>query len=341
MWRNNLVQPLRVVHHVLAGAVLFGLMVTSQCYGGLLLDDTWADGNRSSVNLPTDSPTWIGQTAGNGSNNVSPGSLNFVLPTNSLKVWTYFTSDLSAPDGNQPHNSVTQLNVGDMLTAETSFRMPTGASTTAGNGKNYRVGMFFDPTGARVQSDTNSDGGGTGNPWSDATGYIVQLPIHGSNSGNNPIQIGKRTTSNTSLAGSSGAYAFATTGGTSYAMSGINTVYTVQLMLNVVSATQLDVTASVLQGNTVLSTHTVSDTGTVFGGTNIAGGLLPGSQSIYTKFDQLFVRNSDSTQVNPQTNGEFSFTNFRIDHKQVPEPTTLVFALFGGVTLVTLRNRNR
>src|SRR5690349_7404725 len=77
-----------------AGALLCG----SAAQAAVLLNDTWADGNRNSTSLPTDSPTWIGQSTGNGSNSVSPGSLNFLLPTNSLKVWEYFTSDNSAPD---------------------------------------------------------------------------------------------------------------------------------------------------------------------------------------------------------------------------------------------------
>jgi hypothetical protein len=325
-----------------ARSLLFAaaLAVTTICttgYGAVLLNDTWADGERASTNLPTNSPVWIGQTADNGSNSVSAGSLNFNVPTNSLKVWTYFTSDNSAPDGNQPHNAVTSLAVGDMLTAETSFRLPTGASTTAGTGKNYRFGIFHDPTNARVQVDVNSDGGGTGNPWADSLGYMVQLPIHGTSSGNNPILIGKRTTSNTSLAGSSGAYSLAPTGGSPYSLAP-NTVYTVQLMLSRVSASQLDVTASVKQGNTVLSTFTASDTGTAFGGTAVGAGLLPGSQSPYTNFDHFFIRNSDSSQIDPQPNGDLRFTNFRVDHKPIPEPVTMsLLGLAAGALLATAR----
>ncbi len=321
--------------HLCTAMIVFTMCSTG--FGAVLLNDTWADGERASINLPTNSPIWIGQSAGNGSNSVSAGSLNFNLPTNSLKVWTYFTSNNSAPDGNQPHNAVTSLAVGDMLTAEASFRLPTGASTTAGTGKNFRLGVYHDPTDARVQADVNSDGGGDTAPWTDALGYVVQLPLHGSASGTNPLQIGKRTTSNSSLAGSGGAYAFAPTGGSAYSLAA-NTVYTVQLMLSRVSASQLDVTASLKQGNTVLSTLTASDTGAAFGGTAIGGGLLPGSQSPYTNFDHFFIRNSDSTQVNPQPNGDLRFTNFRVDHKPIPEPTTMwLLGLAAGVLLAMVR----
>lgn len=315
--------------HVTLFAISFGLFLGSSSFGALLLNDTWADGDRTNTNLPTDSPTWIGQSSGNGSNSVSPGSLNFTLPTNSLKVWEYFTSDNSAPDVNQPHNSVTQLGVGSQLTASTSFTLPQGA-TAASTGKNFRVGLFFDPTDARVESDTNSDGGGGTAPWTDALGYAVQLPLNSSSSGNNPFQIGKRTASNSSLIGSGSAYTFAPTGGQAYSLAA-NTNYTLQMLLNVVSASQLDVTVSLLQGSTVLSTYTVSDSGAAFGGTALVGSL-PGNNAIYTNFDQLFFRNSDNTQATA-----LSFTNWRVE--TVPEPTSILLLGMAGSLLATVRRR--
>ena len=340
-WSNRLL-PLRTAGgRFIVAAAMSAALCSASC-GAILLDDTWADADRTNTNLPTDSPTYIGQSSDNGSNSVSAGSLDFALPTNSLKVWEYFTSDNSAPDGNQPHNAVTQLNVGDMLTASVSFELPEGA-TSASTSKNFRLGLFHDPTDARVQADVNSDGGGSGSPWSDALGYNVQLPLNATSSGNNPLQIGKRTALNSSLLGSSGAYTFAPTGGTEYALAA-DTVYTVQLMLNVVSASQLDVTASVLQGNTVLSTHTVSDTGSAFGG-NAVSGSLPGNQDVYTNFDQLFWRNSNSTQVagtaNDPTHGLLSFTNWRVEHKVIPEPAALALAGLGSAVLVLLHHRRR
>jgi hypothetical protein len=298
-------------------------------HAAILLNDSFADGNRSSTNLPSDSPVWIGQSAGNGSNSTTTGAINFALPTNSLKVWTYFTSDNSAPNNSQPHNAVTQLSAGTSLVSSMSFTLPSGA-TNASTSRNFRFGIYLDPTDSRVQSDTNSDGGGGTSPWADATGYIVQLPLNSDSSGTNPLQIGKRTTSNTSLAGAGGAYAFAPNGGGTYSL-GANTAYTVQLKLDMISSSQLDVTASILQGATVLSTLTVSDLGTTFGGTAIAGGLLPGSQGVYTNFDQLFWRNSDATQVGGGPNGPLNVTNFKVD--LVPEPGSICLLGLGGLAL--------
>jgi len=49
-----------------------------------------------------------------------------------------------------------------------------------------------------VLADINSDGGGTGSPWTDSTGYAVQFGIGSASAPT--IQVGKRTDqANTSL----------------------------------------------------------------------------------------------------------------------------------------------
>jgi hypothetical protein len=306
-----------------------GGLTCSTSFSALLLNDTWADADRTNTNLPNDSATWIGQTSGNGTTTVTAGALNFSPPpSNSLKVWEYFTSDNSAPDANQPHNSVTQLPVGKQLLMSASFQLQGVTATT---GKNFRFGLFFDPTDARVESDTNSDGGGGTSPWTDATGYAIQLPLS-SASNSNPFLIEKRTVSNSSLLGSSGAYTAAPTGGQAYSMAN-NTTYTLQLLLNAVSASQLDVTGTLLQGNTVLATQTVSDLGSTFGGTAVSG-ALPGNTAIYTKFDQLFFRNSDNTQAS-----SISFSNWRVE--LLPEPTSAVLLGLVAACLACVPSRSR
>src|SRR5438045_3973145 len=90
-----------------AGRRLLALSVVCACSlfsfsiagAAVLLNDTWADGNRSSTSLPTDSPTWVGVSTSDGGAGVTvtPGKLANGIGTTSRKNWTYFTSDLSAP----------------------------------------------------------------------------------------------------------------------------------------------------------------------------------------------------------------------------------------------------
>jgi hypothetical protein len=88
-----------------------------------------------------------------------------------------------------------------------------------------------------------------------------------------------------------------------------------------------------LQGTTVLATQTVSDLGSTFGGTAVIG-ALPGNNAIYTKFDQLFFRNSDNTQATG-----LSFTNWHVEVNSIPEPASIALLWVGGFTLL-LRRRS-
>ncbi|HMO84743.1 MAG TPA: PEP-CTERM sorting domain-containing protein [Lacipirellulaceae bacterium] len=259
-----------------------------------------------------------------GSSSVSPGSLTVTPTTNSAKIWTYFTSDNSAPDGNQPHNSVLQMGVGDTLTASLTFSVQ--GITSAGS-RNFRLGLFFDPTNARVQTNTNSDGGGTGNPWQDASGYSMMIPVN-TGSGSNPIRLTKRTVVNNSLLGSDAAHTLPANGGATYSLAN-DVTYTASLSLYMVSATQMDVTGTLALGNTILSTLSYSDLGATFGGAAPPSGTqLPNASSVYTNFDQLFIRLSDNSQFS-----DVIFSNFRVEYiTAIPEASS--FLLFGLVTVL-------
>ena len=303
--------------------------------GAVLLNDSFADGDRTNVNLPTDSPDYVGISNGSGGAlTATPGKLAMVQGTSSQKLWTYFTSDNSAPNGSQPHNSVTQLQPGSVLTASMTFTMPNAITNSATTpGRDFRFGIFFDPTDARVQSDVNSDGGGSTSPWQDETGYAVEIPLNSNPAASGgAFQLVKRTVSNTSLLGSSGAFTAATSGGAPFVGSS-NVSYTVQLMLSEVSASEMDVTASILQGTTVVSTQTIADLGTTFGTATVAAGGLPGSQAIYTNFDQMFLRMSGNTETT-----ELDFSNFSVSmtSSAAPEPGTAGLVVAG---LVVLRRR--
>ena len=312
-------------------------LMARRAKAAVLLNDSFADGDRTNANLPTDSPDYVGISSGSGGTlTASAGKLTMVQGTSSQKLWTYFTSDNSTPNGSQPHNSVTQLQPGSVLTASMTFTMPNAITNSATTpGRDFRFGVFFDPTDARVQSDVNSDGGGSTSPWQDATGYAVQIPLNSNPSATaGAFALVKRTVSNTSLLGSSGAFTAATSGGSPFVASS-NVSYTVQLMLSEASASEMDVTASILQGSTVLSTQTIADLGTTFGTASVAAGGLSGSQGIYTNFDHFFLRMGSNTETT-----EFDFSNFSVTvtSAAAPEPGTI--GVMGGV-LVLLGRRAR
>jgi hypothetical protein len=318
----------------LAAGLAFG--AASSARATILLNDSLADGTRTSANLPSESPIYVGISNGNGgSATTSVGKLAFVEGTGSQRLWTYFTSDNSVPNGSQPHNAVTTLTTGQVLTVAITFTIPSSA-TIAGSpsttSRDFRFGIFFDPTDPRVQTDVSSDGGGTGNPWQDSTGYAVTIPINSQlTTSTNELQISKRTTNNTSLLGSSSALTTASSGGSVFAWQ-TNTSYTVQLSMTDVSASEVDVTSSILSGSTLLSTVTDVDAGTTFGGVSTTSGNLTGATSPYTKFDQMFFR------MGSQEATEFDFTNFSAVLTPVPEPASI--GLVGiGLSFALMRMR--
>jgi hypothetical protein len=257
------------------------------------------------------------------------GALQNVMGTGSRKIWTYFTSDNSAPDGNQPHNAVTQIAPGDGIRASISFMLPNGA-TSATTGKDFRFGLFWDPTDARVQIDTNNDSGGAALPWGDAVGYMVQMPLNATSSGANPFQLGKRTSSaNTGLVSSNSSYTLAPTGGVPFALAE-DVVYTAELEINMISPTQSLVSIALKQGATVLSAYSTFDNGANFGGTAIVG-ALPGNTLPYVNFDQLMWRHSSNVQAS-----QIDLTNFKIE--AIPEPGSIGLI---AVAMMGLTRRRR
>src|SRR5688572_24707897 len=86
-----------------AGAIGGAAVLLFSCAVGraaTLLNDTWADGSRAENNLPTESAVHAGVSGTDGGSlTTTTGALQNVMGTGSRKIWTYFTSDNSAPDG--------------------------------------------------------------------------------------------------------------------------------------------------------------------------------------------------------------------------------------------------
>lgn len=256
----------------------------------LLLDDTFADGSRGETALPNESAVWVGHP---DDVTMGVGSLAYAQSTSSHKLWTYFTAD-GAP---------ATVGVGQQLVATINF-IPTGLYTNTS--ENFRFGLFHDPTDPQVHSDTNDDGGGTGDPWTDSTGYGVRHVLSAAG-GDNP-QVGKRIDlANTSLLGSSGAYDWSS-GGTDVENMVNGALYTAQLELDRVGADQMEVTYTFSDAGGIISQWGYSDT-----------------NSVYTDFDHLFFRMSSAAG----TADVIDFKQIRVE--VIPEPATIgLVGIFGA-----------
>jgi hypothetical protein len=263
------------------------LAISTPCSAAVLLNDTFADGSRAETNLPSESAVWVGSP---DKLTLSTGSLAYTQSASSQKLWTYFK-----PDG-----FPVSLNVGDKLIATIEFS-PKGAFYNS-TSRNFRFGLFNDPTDNQVLQDVNSDGGGTGNPWTDSTGYAVQFSL--SSAAASTIQVGKRIDqSNSSLLGSTGAYSWSSgTGGASNLV--LDRTYTLTLTLEYQSADLMQVD------------FTFEDAfGFSTGGSLTDNGL--GGDPVWTDFDQLFFRFSSTTG----TADVIDIHRIQIDHVYPEIPT--------------------
>ncbi len=281
--------------------ILVTCLVCGVSQGVVLLDDTWADASRTETSLPTESAFWVGHP-----DQVTMGtnSLAYSMGTSSEKLWTYFA----------PNGSPVSIGVGQQLVTTIKFT-PTGLYSTGS--ENFRFGLFNDPTDSQILSDTNDDGGGTGDlgqadPWTDSEGYAVQLALSdGVTASDNPY-IGKRTDlTNSSLLGSSGAYTWVNDSAGANIVATSGALVTMEFILDRVGADEMLATFTISQGGSVLSTLQMTD-----------------ASGIYTDFDQLFFRLS-------KAEGSADVLDFHeLKVELVPEPATMLLLGLGGLVAV-------
>lgn len=278
----NLRQNVRSVTRYLFPLAIAHWILISTSAGQVLLDEKWADGSRAETKRPQEAAAWVGRK---GDVQVTKGVLSTVLTPSSQKIWTYFTD-------RQP----VALKVGEKLKVGVSF-IPRGTLSES-TSRSFRIGVFHDPTSVRVEKDINNDGGGPDAPWTDATGYAVQVLVTGGEySSTKPFDLGKRVNlESQSLLGTSGDYS-KVSGGDPVALKP-DTEYAIVLEIDRVSETQNDLTVSYWQDKKELSTWSVVDDGDYLG-----------TDPPNDKFDLLFIRLGNKETIADK----IDFTNFKVE----------------------------
>lgn len=298
---------MRITSTILKLSLFAAVLATGHlCFGQVLLNDTFADGSRTETDLPDESAVWVSHADGV---TMGSGSLAFdQTVSSSQKMWTYFAAN----------GSPVSLSVGQQLVTTIQFTPLVNLYETSS--KNFRFGLFNDPTDAQRLEDFNGDSGGAGDPWADSTGYAVHFPLSTGPTNSN-ASVGKRIAGlSTSLLGSGSAYPAIASGGDKFSVT-LGTMYTLSLVLDYQAADQMQVSFSIADSGGVLSTNSIIDGGT-FGGYD---------KGIYTQFDQLFFRFSSASG----TADVLDFASIKVE--LIPEPATMV--LLGLGSLLSLRKR--
>lgn len=272
---------------------------------GVVVDDSWADGGRNNGSDPLDTDWW---TSSNSSSiEVGSGFLGLVTGTSGRGIHGTFPGQALA--------------IGDTLTA--TFTFVTPETVSAGSSTAFRVGLF-DTTGKPgLAADLSASSGSPNANYNNLNGYMADFDV---NSATTDVAIRERTNmASGQLMAATGDFTSLGNGGDPYTIAP-NTVYTGFLAMTL-TASGLDITASLSQGSTLLTSHTVSDTTP----TATTLGML------------AFHANSNvfgnSNAVNTPNNG-IDFTNIRIEYTAgvIPEPASLGTLALG---LLALRRRAR
>lgn len=256
--------------------------LSSTVMGRVLLDEKWTDGSRTETKRPKEAAIWVGPKADVA---VTPGALLANAGEASQKIWVYITD-----------KEPVRLATGEKLVASVSF-VPRGALNETSS-RGLRIGLFHDSNSPRVESDVNSDAGGTSAPWADAKGYAAQiLVVGGQDSRTKPFDLGKRTNlKSKSLLGTSSDYA-KVSGGDPIGLEP-DKEYTISFTVEKAAERENSLTCSYKQGEKELSSWSIVDDGTQLG-----------SEPPCDTFDLLFLRIS-----NKETTAEkLEFTNFKVE----------------------------
>lgn len=288
------------------------LLATATASAEVLLDDSFADDSRLETDLPNESQVFLSHPDASA---MVSNMLRYQIQSSSTKAHVYFA----------PNSQFSRLGVGDTLTASFSV-IPRVSINLDDTSRSFRFGVFHDPTDPHVLEDTNDDGGGDGDPWSDAEGYGVQLAFMSDPANTREVfDLGKRTDlDNSSLLGSSGAYD-KSSGGDPAVMS-LDTEYTYTMEITKNSETETEITTTLEEtGVGELSSYTVFDNGTDLG-----------SDAPYDDFSFIGFRWSNDFEAA----SVFDFTNISVEGPAViPEPTTGMLGLISTMLLGMYRRR--
>ncbi|HUK82731.1 MAG TPA: hypothetical protein VLZ12_08905 [Verrucomicrobiae bacterium] len=279
---------------VAAFAMATMILNPATAFGQVIVDDSWADGGRNNGVDPLDTDWWTSTSS------------------QAIEVGSGFLGLVSGTSGRGIHGTFAPqtLAIGDTLTATFTFTTPATVTSTGAGGANFKIGLF-DTTAHNLAQDVTTS---TSALYTNLNGYMLDYDVSPTTSSTN-INFRQRSdpTVNTLLSSTTGYTTIGSAGGNPYSFAP-NTSYTGVFSLTRTGSDSLDLSGSLYQGNTLLSTWSQSD-----------------SSGIVSTFGAIgFHVNANifgSTATPNTVDNGIDFTNIKIE--VIPEPSALVLSLMG------------
>lgn len=288
----------------LCAVLLMPAMLPAQ----VIVDDSWADGGRTNGADPQDTDWWT--STGSTAIEVATGSLGLVSGGSGRGIHGTFASQT--------------LGIGDTLTATFTFATPATVGVSRSTG--LRVGLF-DTTGKPGLAANLSASSGTPNPiYNGVPGYMMDFDVV---TGSDNISFREHDVTQTTgqlMANTTPDYISISGGGNVYTFTP-NTIYTGVFSLKRTDVDSLDLTGTLFQGATELSTYTATD---LSGIANTFGMLA---------FHVTSLTFGSVNTVNTPDNG-IDFSNIKIEYAAaVPEPSGIALLALGATGWLLRRRR--
>ena len=287
----------RLFQSIIVGTLLCAFVFSAHAV--VILDDTFADGSRSTQNLPTDSAWYC---SSGSSLTAAPGAMTLQMGSSAILAVSYFTTSANNP---------VSLNVGDTLSVNITYTFAGMAAENTSQGFRLALCHFG---ASRANADFSSNGG----QGTNVEAYAIFQNMGLSFNNVTPTALELRTTiSDKSLLGTSGDWTSLGVGpGATNNFPGFtnNVPYTMQLSVQRTDVNVIQVTATWLNDITgaTLSTVVMDTAATNFNFDGI--GLRPltaastASQIIFNEVQVEYVAASTPPAIdtNPQDQSIFT-----------------------------------
>lgn len=290
---------------ILACAAL--ALAPAVAFGTIVVDDSWADGDRAKTG-PLDADWWSASSTSGNSVEVDVGALGMVTGTSGRGIHATF-----APQ---------TLSIGDSITATYTFMTPA----TVGTGKSTAFRVALMDLNNPALADDLSSSSSTPNPlYVGQPGYMSDFDVNTGATADISIREHDQASALGRFLGTTSEWT--NSGGSSDAGYTFdpNTEYVGVFSITRTGADSVDVFSSMSQGGGLMDSHTRSY-----------------SSNIANNYGMLgFWANSNtfgSTNTDDPDNG-ITFSNVTVEYMAIPEPGTMALLIGGFLALGVLRRR--